>query len=166
MNNKLLQFWVGVFILAGLGVLCWLAMRSSGLGSVDHQGYEVTAEFDNIGSLTLRAPVKLAGVVVGRVVGIGLDQNTFQGKVVMQLQKKYNKIPIDSAASIYTAGLLGANYVNLTPGNFDQFLKNGSVLSTTHSALVLENLIGQLLFSLKSSGKPSSTKNQLVPNRQ
>ena len=151
MKNKLLQFWVGVFILAGLLTLLWMALRVSGLTVSRDHPYTVFAEFDNIGSLKLRAPVKLAGVVVGRVVGIQLDEKTFRAKVIMQIAEQYQNIPEDSAASIYTAGLLGANYVSLSPGYQTNFLKSGAKIMTTHSAVVLENLIGQLIFNQKNT---------------
>lgn len=151
MKNKLLQFWVGVFILAGMLTLLWMALRVSGLTVLRNHQYTVSAEFDNIGSLKLRAPVKLAGVVIGRVVGIQLDQKTFRAKVTMQFGQQYQQIPEDSVVSIYTAGLLGANYINLSPGYEVTYLKPGGEIMTTHSAIVLENLIGQLIFKQKKA---------------
>jgi phospholipid/cholesterol/gamma-HCH transport system substrate-binding protein len=151
LKNKWLQFGVGVFILLGFVALLWLAFDVSGVSFKNSDGYLVSANFDNVGSLQSRAPVKIAGVVVGRVLQVSLDQKTFRAHVVLRIRHGYNEIPVDSAASIYTVGLLGANYINISPGFQSDYLKPGSVIETTHSAVVLENLIGQLLFKAKTA---------------
>ena len=158
MVSKLMQFWVGVFILCGFLTLIWLAIKVSGLSWSEQGHYQVTAEFDNIGSLKVRAPVKIAGVVVGRVTRIALDNKTFRARVSMDFSDQYNQLPTDSVANIYTAGLLGANYISLTPGYATLYLHGGGQIETTHSAMILENLLGQLLFSIKGGGSPDPLK--------
>lgn len=154
MSNKLLHFWVGVFILAGIAGLLWLAMSVSGVNlEVASKQYTLTAEFDNIGSLKVRAPVRVSGVSIGKVTAIALDPDTFRAKVFMAIDDQYNQLPIDTSASIYTEGILGANYVAFIPGFQTQVLKPNAVIASTTSALVLENLVGQLMYSLKGSHK-------------
>ena len=151
MRERMVEITVGIFILAGLIALLILAFKVSGLTNyVSSYGYRVTASFDNIGSLKKRAPVTISGVKVGEVTDIALDSESYKAIVTMQISDTSEKIPVDSTANIYTAGLLGANYIGLIPGMTDDFLKNGSVIETTNSAIVLENLIGQFLFSIKS----------------
>ena len=111
--------------------------------------YTVTAEFDNIGNLKIRAPVSLSGVPIGQVSGIVIDKNNFRALVTLQLNKAVNTLPIDTSASILTQGILGANYISLTPGFEENSLKNGDRIETTRSALILENLIGQFMYHVK-----------------
>ncbi len=152
MRSKRLAFFVGLFMLAAIIALLFLAFRVSGLTHMSKSDYyTVTAEFDNIGGLKVRAPVRLAGVSIGRVAKISLDPQSFRAQVTLLINKKDNNLPLDTSAGIMTEGLLGANYVSLTPGFDTQALKAGGVIQTTRSALILENLIGQLLFNLKSN---------------
>lgn len=151
MRNKTLEIVVGIFMILGFLGLLFLAFKVSGLSSVGGgANYKISADFDDIGSLRSRASVQVSGVTVGRVSTITLDPKSLRAHVEMNIDSQYNEIPIDSSASIFTAGLLGSNYIALTPGFEAENLKDGSQIETTHSALILENLIGQLLFSLKS----------------
>lgn len=137
-------------MIAGLLALFAMAVKVSGLSDLGNRHYYlVTAEFDNIGGLKVRAPVSVSGVTIGRIGQIELDPKTLRAKVVMQISNQYRSIPADSSASILTQGLLGANYISLTPGFDETSLHAGSMLTTTHSALILENLIGQLIYHLK-----------------
>ena len=148
MTTRQLEITVGAFMAAGLVALFFLAMQVSNLASItNNDGYEVTAMFDNIGGLKVRSPVSMAGVRIGRVVAIGYDQKNYEAKVTMRIEPAYDKIPADSIAKIYTSGLLGEQYVGLDPGGSLENLKQGSVIQITQSALVLEEIIGQFLFS-------------------
>lgn len=154
LQQRTIETIVGIFILAGILALLVLALKVSGLTSyVGNQGYFVTATFDNIGGLKARAPVTVAGVRIGKVVAIDLDPKTYQADVKLYIEDKYNDIPTDSSARILTEGLLGSNYISLSPGFKDTFLKNGGVIENTHPALILENLIGQFLFSMNDKKK-------------
>lgn len=157
MHHKVIDFIVGLFILAGLIGLIFLAFKVSGLTTniSSHRAYTVTAHFDNIGDLSLRAPVSVSGVTVGRVSRIQLDPKTFRAAVTLQISHRFSQFPRDTSASILTQGLLGSNYVSLIPGFSEHYLKSGDQIESTHSALVLENLIGQLLYNLKNSKKAS-----------
>ena len=150
MQQRSTQFVVGLFMLLGIVALVVLAFQVSGLTRW-HKGqhYVVSAVFDNIGSLKPRSPVRIAGVKVGEVGSITLDSHTFRAKVTLLLDDSANNIPVDSSAKILTEGLLGSNYISLNPGFEEQFLQVGSQIETTHPALILENMIGQLLFSLR-----------------
>lgn len=153
-------------MLAGILALLVLALKVSGLGNfASSNGYAVTAAFDNVGDLKVRAPVTMSGVKVGEVTGISLDTTTFKAVVAMRLNADQNKIPTDSSASIFTQGLLGSNYINLNPGYDETFLKQGSVISDTHPALILENLIGQFLFSIKNSGSNNDANTDNKDNK-
>lgn len=153
MRDRILEFWVGLFMLMGIIALFILSLKVSGLSSFSSTGYTVTAAFDNIAGLKIRSPVTLAGVKIGQVSGIKLDTTQFKAIVTMRIDADQRKLPSDTSASILTQGLLGANYVSLKPG-FDQvFLKDGSTIQDTQPALILEDLIGQIIFSLKSSGR-------------
>jgi phospholipid/cholesterol/gamma-HCH transport system substrate-binding protein len=143
---------VGGFVLLGLAALLFLAMKVGNLGSfATGPHYETVARFDNIGGLKVRAPVKSAGVVVGRVAAIDFDEQTYQARVVMRLDAQY-QFPKDSSAKILTAGLLGEQYVGLEAGADERMLAAGDVISMTQSAVVLENLIGQVLFNKAAEG--------------
>lgn len=168
MRNKVIDFVVGLFILAGLLGLILLAFKVSGLTTVvgKNDFYTVSAEFDNIGDLSVRAPVSVSGVTVGRVASIQLDPTTFRAKVILHLNSKFNQFPSDTSASILTQGLLGSNYISLTPGFETSVLKNGGVIEVTHSALILENLVGQLMYNLKNGGDSSSSKNNDSSNKK
>ena len=153
MNTRTVEIAVGLFIAAGLAALFMLAMKVSNLSSVtDNSGYVVRARFNSIGGLKVRAPVTLAGVTIGRVTGIDLDNTTYQAVVKMFIYARYNRIPEDSSARIFTAGLLGEQYVSLQPGGSDTYLKNGGRIKLTQSAVSLEQLIGQMLFNKAAGG--------------
>ena len=145
MNKKGIETLVGLFVLLGIAALVFLAFRAANLGSfAGTDTYPLHARFDNIGGLKVRAPVRSAGVTVGRVTGIALDGKTFQGVVTLAIQAGY-QFPKDSAAKILTAGLLGDQYVGIEPGGDDKSLVTGETIAQTQSAVVLENLIGQFL---------------------
>ena len=144
--------WVGLFVLLGAFALMFLALQSANLltFSVD-KGYPVTAKFDNIGGLKPKAAVKSAGVVVGRVESIGFDDKTFQAKVQLSMDKRF-VFPKDSSLKILTSGLLGEQYIGIEAGADAANLTAGDVISTTQSAVVLENLISQFLYSKAADG--------------
>ncbi len=146
-TNKTVEILVGLFVAAALLALFFLAMKVSNLGALDtSETYRVTARFDNIGSLKEKAPVKMAGVEVGRVSHIGFDQARYQAVVELAIYKKFDQIPDDTFAKILTAGLLGEQYVGLEPGGSDTYLKEGGEIDVTQSAMVLEEVIGQFIF--------------------
>ena len=147
MGKKGIEILVGLFVLLGMLGLVFLAMKAANLGQVGGgDTYTVQARFDNIGGLKVRAPVRSAGVTVGRVTSIKLDAKTFQGVVTMEVERDF-QFPKDSSAKILTAGLLGDQYVGMEPGGDDKNLAPGDTLAQTQSAVVLENLIGQFLTS-------------------
>lgn len=147
MKRKLSDVLVGLFVLAGFGALLFLALQAGNLASFSTAPtYEVTAKFDNIGGLKTRAPVKSAGVVVGRVQSIGFDGTSFRATVTMALEEAY-QFPKDTSAKILTSGLLGEQYIGLEPGGDLANLGEGDRISLTQSAVVLENLIGQFLYN-------------------
>lgn len=152
MGRKGIETLVGLFVLLGMLAVVFLALQAANLATLTRgDTYAVTARFDNIGGLKVRAPVKSAGVTVGRVVSISLDTGTFQGLVTMQIERRFN-FPKDTSASILTAGLLGDQYVGLNPGGDDKDLVQGDVIRMTQSAVVLENLIGQFLYKQAAEG--------------
>ncbi len=156
MQNKSLDFWVGLFVLLGAAALLFLALRVGNMSSISTADtYVVTAKFDNIGGLKPRAPVKSAGVVVGRIGAITFDDKTFQASVSLDMDSRY-KFPKDSSAKILTSGLLGEQYVGLEPGGDVNLLASGDKIKMTQSAIVLENLISQFLFSKAADGKDGS----------
>ena len=143
---------VGVFVLLGLGALLFLALKAGNLGSFSTgASYVAKARFDNIGGLKVRAPVKSAGVVVGRVASIGFDDTTYQALVELALDERF-RFPKDTSAKILTSGLLGEQYVGLEAGGDEKMLAAGDTIRMTQSAVVLENLIGQFLFSRAAEG--------------
>lgn len=147
MGRKGIETLVGLFVLLGLLGLVFLALQAANLGSSGGGAtYSVQARFDNIGGLKPRAPVRVAGVTVGRVKSIGVDPATFQGVVTLDIEKTYS-FPKDTAAKILTSGLLGDQYIGLEPGGDEANLAEGGVIAQTQSAVVLENLIGQFLTS-------------------
>jgi phospholipid/cholesterol/gamma-HCH transport system substrate-binding protein len=150
--HRAIDVMVGGFVLLGLAALLFLALKAGNLGSFSTGAtYEARARFDNIGGLKVRAPVKSAGVVVGRVASIGFDDSTYQATVVMSLDERF-RFPKDSSAKILTSGLLGEQYVGLEAGAEEKMLAAGDTISMTQSAVVLENLIGQFLFSKAAEG--------------
>lgn len=138
---------VGAFVLAGIVAILMLTLKWSNFGSTAVRGYTVTAEFDNVGGLTDRSPVKLAGMTIGRVEKIQIDPKTFEAVVTMVIGDQYDNLPKDSFASIYTAGLLGAQYVEISPGGDTKVLKNGDKITMTQSAVILEKVISKFLFN-------------------
>ena len=165
-NNKAVEILVGLFILGGICALLVLALKVSGLGNVvGTNGYHINATFDNVGDLKIRAPITIAGVRVGEVTGIKLDQQTFRAVVTMQINPDQNEIPLDSSASILTQGLLGSNYISLTPGFENVFLKEGDKINNTHPAIILENIIGQVMYKLGDSGDNKSGNNSENNNK-
>ncbi len=154
MHSRTVEIWVGLFIAGGMAALFMLAMQVSNLTVVSNdEGYAVTARFENISGLKVRSPVTMAGVRVGRVTDIGFDPQTFEAVVTMRISSDYNQLPADTSASIFTAGLLGEQYVGLDAGGDMEFLEDGSEIILTQSALILEQLIGQFLFSKASEGE-------------
>lgn len=146
MDRRTVDLWVGIFVTAGLIGLLVLALKVGSANSVSvSDGYSISAQFDNIGGLKVRAPVKSAGVVVGRVTGIGFDNQTLRANVVMRIAKRY-EFPTDSSASILTSGLLGDQVVGIDGGGDVEVLKDGDRVMLTQSAIVLENVIGQFLY--------------------
>lgn len=156
--QRTVETFVGLFLLAAIAALLVLAFKVSGLTSFfTTEGYNVTAEFDDIGQLKVRAAVKIGGVAVGEVSHIRLDPTTYKAVVTLRIDSKVNDIPDDSSAAILTAGLLGDNYVEITPMYSSTFLKNGSQIQDTHSAMILEKLIGQFMFKIGNSGNSNSS---------
>ena len=158
-SNRTLEIGTGLFVLLGFAALFFISMQlpQSGLHLAGAKsGYHITADFDNIGDLKVGAPVTMSGVDMGQVVSIRFDQTTYKAVVGMRIDLQYNKIPDDSFASINTQGLLGGKYIGLSPGGSDTFLKNGSHIDQTQSAVVLENLINKLFASFAS--KPSENQ--------
>lgn len=158
-----LEISVGAFMAAGLIALFFMAMQVSNLSGLSTDGgYRVSLHFDNIGGLKVKAPVKMAGVLVGRVSAIDLD-TSYDAKVTLSIASKYNKIPEDTLAKIYTAGLLGEQYIGLEAGGSGEYLSEGSEISMTQSALVLEEVIGQFLFNKAGEGVKTGSTNQTAP---
>ena len=152
MGRKGIETLVGVFVLLGLIAVVFLALKAANLASFSTgPTYAITARFDNIGGLKVRAPVKSAGVTVGRVSGIALDPQSYQGRVTMELDASV-RFPADTSAKILTSGLLGDQYIGLEPGGSDKNLEAGSQIRMTQSAVVLENLIGQFLYNRAAEG--------------
>ena len=147
MKRNTLDFWVGLFVVAGFVALLFLALKAGNMSALSFQDtYSVQARFDNIGGLKPRAPVKSAGVVVGRVADIRFDDKTYQATVTLNLEKRY-QFPKDTSAKILTSGLLGEQYLGLEAGGDTAMLAEGSRITMTQSAVVLENLIGQFLYN-------------------
>jgi len=148
MSTRTIEIMVGLFVAIGIAALFMLAMKVSNLATYGGgQGYTITAEFDNIGGLKVRSLVSASGVRVGQVTGIEYDSEGYEALVTMSIDPQYDKFPIDTAASIMTSGLLGEQYVGLQPGAEEEYLKAGSKIELTQSALVLEQIIGQFLYS-------------------
>ncbi|MCA3220008.1 MAG: outer membrane lipid asymmetry maintenance protein MlaD [Burkholderiales bacterium] len=158
MGKKGIETLVGLFVLLGFLALVFLALQAANLATLTRgDTFTVTARFDNIGGLKVRAPVKSAGVTVGRVAAIALDRETFQGLVTLEIERRFS-FPRDTSASILTAGLLGDQYVGLNPGGDDKDLAAGDVIRSTQSAVVLENLISQFLFKSAAEGGGDTKK--------
>jgi len=148
MNSRAIEIFVGLFMLLFLAAMFVLAMKVSNLTSLSSaKGYQLVAKFENIGGLKPRAPVSASGVRVGQVDSIEYDAETFEAVVTLSINEEFSSFPLDTSASIYTAGLLGEQYIGLDPGAEDDVLQDSDEIEQTQSALVLERLIGQVLFS-------------------
>mgnify|MGYP006315713863 FL=1 len=156
MHRKTIDVWVGLFVLLGLAALVFLALKAGNMADISFEKtYAVSAKFDNIGGLKPQAPVKSAGVVVGRVGAIGFDDKTYQALVTLELEAGY-KFPKDSSLKILTAGLLGEQYIGIEPGGDLNNLANGDRISRTQSATVLEDLINRFIYSKAAEGTEES----------
>ena len=154
MNKTVLDLWVGLLVLAGIAALLFLALKVGSTSAINSSdSYEVIARFENIGGLKLRAPVKSAGVVVGRVADIQFDNETYEAAVTLRLDKRY-AFPKDSSAAILTSGLLGEQYIGLNAGGDSLKLKAQDRILITQDAVVLENLIGRFLYDKAQEGAP------------
>jgi len=152
MNRSTIDLWVGIFVALGLGALLFLALKVGNLASFSTaQTYRVEARFGNIGGLKVRAPIKSAGVVVGRVAEIRFDNESYEAVAVLTVDARY-KFPRDTSAKILTSGLLGEQYIGLEAGGDGAMIEDGGRLRITQSAVVLENLISQFLFSKAAEG--------------
>jgi phospholipid/cholesterol/gamma-HCH transport system substrate-binding protein len=151
MESRKTQLWVGVFVVVGILALFFIALRAaSGTMTTSGDTYTLYAKFDNVGSLKVRSPVKVGGVVVGRVTDISLSGDYYEPRVEMTISKEYDQFSETSTLSVLTSGLLGEQYLGLEPGFIDDsvdMLEDGDMITDTKSALVMENLIGQFLFS-------------------
>jgi len=147
-QSRFIETVVGIFIAIGLASLLMLSMKVSNLSSLSGDGgYTIKARFLNIGGLKVRSPVKMAGVVIGRVTKIYIDEKTYDAVAEMTINDDFRNIPKDTSADIYTAGLLGEQYISLKPGGEDSFLKDGDEIKITSDAVVLEQIIGQFLYN-------------------
>jgi phospholipid/cholesterol/gamma-HCH transport system substrate-binding protein len=158
-SNRSVEVGTGLFVLLGFAALGFLTTQLPGSGlqfSRAADSYNIVAKFDNIGGLKVGAPVTMSGVRVGQVTAINYDSSAYKAVVRIALDRRYDKIPDDSDAAIQTAGLLGANYIAIGPGGSDTYLKAGSELEFTQSAIVLENLINKLFANFASGGNKDS----------
>ncbi len=148
-QTRVVEFGTGMFVLLGFASLFFLIMKTTDVQS-DLRGetFEVLARFENVGDLKLRAPVTMAGVTIGRVTGIAFDSERLDALVTMRISTNFDRIPDDTDASILTSGLIGGQYIGLSPGFSEGYLVDSSQIQITHSALVLENLIGKFLVKL------------------
>lgn len=159
MQRTMMDFWVGLFVMAGIGALLILGLKVGNLTDFQPEGsYRLVGDFENIGGLKVRAPVKSAGVVVGRVTDIQLSTQTYDAIVTMKIDMHY-QFPKDTFASILTSGLLGEQYIGLLPGGDEEMLKDGAKIMKTNSAIVLEDMIGRFLFDKASEKKESKSGN-------
>lgn len=153
MYSKTVEIGVGLFVALGLAALLMLAMKVSNLAELTTpDGYQLTARFDNIGGLKVRAPVTMGGVRIGRVLDIDFDDRSYEAVVRFSVNPRYQRIPLDTSASIYTAGLLGEQYIGLEAGGDENFLTDGGEIMLTQSAIVLEQVIGQFLYNKAADG--------------
>ena len=165
------DLWVGLFILIGGAAILFLALKSANLLSLNFDtSYKVTAKFDNIGGLKPRAAVKSAGVVVGRIENISFDDKLYQASVNLAMESRY-VFPKDSSLKILTSGLLGEQYIGIEAGSSDKNMAGGDVIKQTQSAVVLENLISQFLYSKAAdsssgSGTPPAAASTAIPEKK
>ena len=147
MSKRSIEIWVGVFVSAGIAALIMIAMQVSNLSSMSTGNtYQVKAVFENIGSLNVRSPIKASGVLVGRVSDISYDDQHYAATVTLSI-KSHVKFPKDTSASIYTAGLLGEQYIGLTPGEDEEYLAEGDTIMFADAAIILEKLVGQMMLN-------------------
>lgn len=152
-QTKTTELLVGMFVAAGVAALFVLAMKVSNLSSFTQTDtYTITAHFENIGGLKVRSPVTIGGVRVGRVARIEYDTMRYEARVSLEMDQKYDNLPDDTSASIYTAGLLGEQYIGLEPGGSPDVLADGSEIELTQSALIMEKLVSKFLFSKAAEG--------------
>ncbi|WKJ90997.1 outer membrane lipid asymmetry maintenance protein MlaD [Methylomonas montana] len=152
-HSKTQDTLVGFFVASGIAALFYMALQVSNLGTYSsNDSYTVIAHFQNSGGLKVKSPVSVAGVRIGRVSAIRLDKESHESIVEMRIESQYNNLPSDSGASIYTAGLLGEQYISIDPGSSEEFLKDKSTLDITSSAIVLEEMIGKFMLN-KAEGK-------------
>jgi phospholipid/cholesterol/gamma-HCH transport system substrate-binding protein len=162
-KSRTLNLGTGTFVLLGFAALFFLTTQttSRGISFASPPHYDLTAKFDNVGDLKVGAPVSMSGVEVGRVTKIAFDAKEYKAVVSLRLDARFNQIPTDSDAAIYTQGLLGGKFIGLTAGGADTYLKDKDQIDFTQSAFVLENLIGQVLANFtKSSGQADSGKSK------
>ena len=153
MRKSLIEFWVGLFVVAGIAAIVLLAFRVDSASIFEMENdYKIYATFDNIGGLNIKAPVTIAGVNIGRVSGIAVNMDNFSARVEMTISDNFARIPIDSSARILTSGLLGAQYIGLEQGAEDIFLKGGDLIEFTQSSFSLEDVIGEFLFRVTTQG--------------
>lgn len=154
-QNRSVEIGVGVFVVIGMIALGILALNVGNLGSESgNKGYHLIARFDNIGGLTVKAPVTVSGVRIGRVTNITVDPEDFRAVVEMTISNQYTNFSSDTSAAILTSGVLGAKYIGLEPGGEEEVLKEGDEIEITGSAVVLERLIGQFMFNKAGDGNP------------
>jgi len=142
----------GIFLVVGLLALLTFALRISNFGDTDDQHYELTARFENIGGLKVRSPVNVSGVRVGRVTSVVYNTDDFEAVIRLKIDSQYNQLPVDSVAQIYTAGLLGEQYISLQPGSETSYFKDADEINNTESALILEQVIADYLFKQAAGG--------------
>jgi phospholipid/cholesterol/gamma-HCH transport system substrate-binding protein len=159
--TRAIELGTGLFVLLGFAAVFFLVLQLSSREITWRGGYTLTAKFENIGSLKVGAPVSMGGVTVGRVESIDYDMGDYRALVRMRINPKYTRIPDDSDAAIFTAGLLGSHYIGITPGGSETFYKNGDQIQLTQSAVVLENLISKYLFS--KAGESGSKGDEPAP---
>jgi phospholipid/cholesterol/gamma-HCH transport system substrate-binding protein len=160
-KSRTLNLGTGTFVLLGFAALFFLTTQttSRGISFASPPHYDLTAKFDNIGDLKVGAPVSMSGVEMGRVTKIAFDSKEYKAVVTLRMDARYNQIPTDSDAAIYTQGLLGGKFIGLTAGGAETYLKDKDQIDFTQSAFVLENLIGQVLANFgKSASAPDSSK--------
>lgn len=154
MASRKIEILVGLFVAAAIAAFLMLAMRVSNMSSYGGgESYELKAHFDNIGGLKVRSPVSAAGVTIGRVSAIEYSSNTYEAIVSLSIDAQYNRFPSDTAASVLTSGLLGEQYIGFDPGAEEDYLQAGDVIDLTQSAIVLEQIIGQFLYSQSDDKK-------------
>lgn len=153
-KQRTIEIAVGIFMALGLAALVMLALKVSNVAALaEGNGYQLTARFENIGGLKVKAPVNMGGVRVGRVVKIDYDQELYKAVVSLQIDDRFRKLPTDTSAGIFTSGVLGESYVGLEPGAEEEYLKEGGEIELTQSAMILEQLIGKFLFDKAASSE-------------